>query len=93
MITSFNCKETEKIFNGTFSARLPNDIQRVARRKLMQIDAAATLSFLRVPPNNQLEWLTGNREGQLSIRINKQWRICFRWNDGNSSHVEIVDYH
>ncbi len=93
MIISFNCKETEKIFNGTFSARLPNDIQRVARRKLMQIDAAATLSFLRVPPNNQLEWLTGNREGQLSIRINKQWRICFRWDEGKASEVEIVDYH
>jgi len=93
MITSFACKETEKIFNGTFSSRLPHDIQRIARRKLMQIDAAASLSFLRVPPNNQLEWLTGDREGQLSIRINKQWRICFRWDDGNSSHVEIVDYH
>jgi len=59
----------------------------------MQIDAAASLSFLRVPPNNQLEWLTGDREGQLSIRINKQWRICFRWDDGNSSQVEIVDCH
>ena len=93
MITSFACKETEKIFNGTFSTRLPHDIQRIARRKLMQIDAAASLSFLRVPPNNQLEWLTGDREGQLSIRINKQWRICFRWDDGNSSHVEIIDYH
>ena len=93
MITSFKCKETEKIFNGTFSARLPNDIQRVARRKLMQIDAAATLSFLRVPPNNQLEWLAGDREGQLSIRINKQWRICFRWDEGKASEVEIVDYH
>jgi proteic killer suppression protein len=93
MITSFNCKETEKIFYGTFSARLPNDIQRVARRKLMQIDAAVTLSFLRVPPNNQLEWLTGDREGQLSIRINKQWRICFHWDEGKASDVEIVDYH
>lgn len=93
MIISFTCKETEKIFSGTFSTRLPNDIQRVARRKLMQIDAAATLSFLRVPPNNQLEWLAGNREGQLSIRINKQWRICFRWDEGNASEIEIVDYH
>jgi proteic killer suppression protein len=93
MITSFTCKETEKIFNGTFSARLPHDIQRIARRKLLQIDAAAALSFLRVPPNNQLEYLTGNRNGQLSIRINKQWRICFRWDEGNASEVEIVDYH
>lgn len=93
MITSFCCKETEKIFHGTFSARLPSDIQRVARRKLLLIDAAATLVFLRVPPNNKLEWLTGDREGQLSIRINKQWRICFRWNEGNTSDVEIVDYH
>ena len=93
MIISFTCKETEKIFNGAVSTRLPNDIQRVVRRKLMQIDAAATLSFLRVPPNNQLEWLAGNREGQLSIRINKQWRICFRWDEGNASEIEIVDYH
>lgn len=93
MITSFTCKETEKIFYGMFSTRLPHDIQRIARRKLMQIDAAATLSFLRVPPNNQLEWLTGGRTGQLSIRINKQWRICFRWDEGNASEVEIVDYH
>jgi len=93
MITSFCCKETEKIFHGTFSVRLPSDIQRVARRKLLLIDAAATLMFLRVPPNNKLEWLTGDREGQLSIRINKQWRICFRWNEGNTSDVEIVDYH
>lgn len=93
MITSFACKETEKIFNGTFLVHLPQDIQRSVRRKLMQIDAAASLSFLRVPPNNQLEWLTGNREGLLCIRINKQWRICFRWDDGNASLVEIVDYH
>jgi proteic killer suppression protein len=93
MITSFACKETEKIFNGLFSGRLPHDIQRIARRKLVQIDAAASLSFLRVPPNNQLEWLTGDREGQLSIRINKQWRVCFCWDDGNASNVEIVDYH
>lgn len=93
MITSFTCKETEKIFNGSFSTRLPNDIQRVARRKLMQINAAVTLTFLRVPPNNQLEWFTGNREGQLSIRINKQWRICFRWDEGRASEVEIVNYH
>ena len=91
MIASFCCKETEKIFNGTFSTRLPNDIQRVARRKLMQIDAAAALCFLRVPPNNKLEWLTGDREGQLSIRINKQWRICFRWDEGKAADVEIVD--
>ncbi|MEI6208806.1 MAG: type II toxin-antitoxin system RelE/ParE family toxin [Desulfuromonadales bacterium] len=93
MISSFVCKETEKIFNGIFSSRLPNDIQRIARRKLMQIHAAASLSFLRVPPNNQLEWLSGDRTGQLSIRINKQWRICFRWNEGNAANVEIVDYH
>ncbi len=93
MIRSFACKETEKIFNGMFSSRLPQDIQRIARRKLMQIDAAASLSFLRAPPNNQLEWLTGNREGQLSIRINKQWRICFLWDESNASQVEIVDYH
>lgn len=93
MIVSFTCKETEKIFNGAFSSRLPQDIQRITRRKLMLIDAAASLSFLRVPPNNQLEWLTGDRQGQLSIRINKQWRICFCWDNRNASNVEIVDYH
>ncbi len=93
MIVSFLCKETEKLFHGRFSAKLPQDVQRVAQRKLMQINAAATLDFLRVPPGNRLEQLTGNRAGQWSIRINEQWRICFRWENGTAHDVEIVDYH
>jgi len=93
MISSFACKKTEQLFSGRFSPKLPNDIQRVAQRKLKQLHAAATLDFLRVPPGNRLEQLTGNRTGQWSIRINDQWRICFVWQSGNASQVEITDYH
>jgi proteic killer suppression protein len=93
MIISFACKETEKLFHGRFSARLPQDAQRTAQRKLQQLHGAATLDFLRVPPGNRLEPLTGNRAGLWSIRINDQWRICFRWQDGNAHDCEIVDYH
>src|SRR5574340_864493 len=93
MIVSFLCKETEKLFHGRFSIRLPQDVQRVAQRKLRLLNAAATLDFLRVPPGNRLEQLTGNRTGQWSIRINDQWRICFRWENGTVHDVEIVDYH
>ena len=80
------------MFRGRFSARLPQDVQRVAQRKLRLLDAAATLDFLRVPPGNRLEQLSGNRAGQWSIGINDQWRICFRW-DGTAYDVEITDYH
>jgi proteic killer suppression protein len=93
MIASFACKETEKLFYGRFSAKLPQDAQRTAQRKLKQLHAAATLDFLRVPPGNRLEQLTGDRAGQWSIRINDQWRICFRWQNGNAFDCEIVDYH
>lgn len=93
MIKSFACKETDKLFRGRFSTRLPQDVQRVAQRKLKQLSAAATLDFLRVPPGNRLEQLAGDRAGQWSIRINDQWRICFSWQDGNVFEVEIVDYH
>lgn len=93
MIRSFACKETEKLFHGRFSARLPQDVQRIAQRKLKLIGGAATLDFLRAPPGNRLEQLSGTRQGQWSIRINGQWRICFRWEDGNAFDVEIVDYH
>ncbi len=93
MIVSFTCKEAEKLFHGRFSARLPQDSQRSAQRKLKQLHAAAGLDFLRVPPGNRLEQLSGNRDGQWSIRINDQWRICFRWQEGNAHDVEIVDYH
>lgn len=92
MITHFSCSDTEDLFNGKRVKRFVN-IERVAMRKLQQIHAAMNLQFLRVPPANHLELLSGNRQGQYSIRINSQWRICFVWNNGNVSHVEIVDYH
>jgi len=93
VIRSFACKETEKLFSGRFSATLPQYVQRVAQRKLKQLNGSATLDFLRVPPGNRLEQLSGNRAGQWSIRINDQWRICFRWQDGSAFDVEITDYH
>lgn len=93
MIISFICKETEKLFSGRFSTKLPQDVQRTAQRKLKQLHAAATLDFLRVPPGNRLEQLSGNRAGQWSIRINGQWRICFHWQEGNVYDCEITDYH
>ena len=93
MIESFKCKETERIFNRQFSKKLPADIQRGALRKLRMMSRSKDLVDLRVPPANRLEALSGNRKGQYSIRINDQWRICFRWNDGYASDVEIVDYH
>jgi addiction module HigA family antidote len=91
VIRSFASKETEKLFRGRFSAKLPQDVQRIAQRKLKQVNGAATLDFLRVPPGNRLEQLSGNRNGQWSIRINDQWRICFRWEEGNAHDVEITD--
>ena len=93
MIKSFKCKETERIYNRLFSQKLPHDIQRIAINKLWILDAAISLEDLKVPPSNHLERLKGNRKGQYSIRINQQWRICFKWHDGNSYNVEIVDYH
>lgn len=93
MIASFCCKETERIFDGFVSRRLPQDIQSIARRKLRQIEAAERLDDLRVPPSNRLEPLSGKREGQHSIRVNQQWRICFIWNEGRAENVEICDYH
>jgi len=93
MIKSFRCRDTEKIFQRVYARKLPHDIQRVAMRKLWMIDAAPDLNSLRVPPGNRLEALSGNRHGQHSIRINDQWRVCFRWHDGNAYNVEIVDYH
>jgi proteic killer suppression protein len=93
MIESFKCKETEKLFNGRFSAKLPQAIQRVAARKLLYLDGAGCLDDLRSPPGNHLEALSEDRAGQHSIRINDQWRICFAWRDSNACNVEIVDYH
>ena len=92
MIESFACAETENIFQGWRSRRLPADIQRTARRKLLQLQAATQLQEMTVPPGNRLEALKGGRAGQHSIRINDQWRICFRWESG-AHEVEIVDYH
>jgi len=93
MIKSFKNKETEKLFHGRFSARLPQAIQQAAAIKLMILNAATVLETLRIPPSNYLEALRGNREGQHSIRINKQWRICFVWQGNDAYDVEIVDYH
>jgi proteic killer suppression protein len=93
MIKSFRDKETEKIFNRQFSGKLQQNIQRVARRKLVILDAAPELNDLRIPSGNQLEALKGDRRGQYSIRINAQWRICFKWSDGDAYDVEITDYH
>jgi len=93
MIRSFRCPETEKLFRRDRTRKIPPDILRTALRKLVQLDAAVTLDDLRVPPGNRLEALHRDREGQHSIRINDQWRICFVWNDGAVEGVEIVDYH
>ena len=93
MIRSFAPRETERLFGRQFSRKLPHDIQRRARVKLEVLDAAEQLDDLRIPPSNRLEKLSGDREGQHSIRINDQWRICFIWRDGDAYDVEIVDCH
>ena len=93
MIKTFACKETRRLFNRQFSRKLPQSLQRVARRKLEILDAAEVLQDLRIPPSNRLEKLSGDRGGQYSIRINDQWRICFEWQSGDAYEVEIVDYH
>jgi proteic killer suppression protein len=93
MILNLRSSETERIWHREFSRKLPQDIQQVALRKLRLLNNAATLNDLRIPPNNRLEALTRDRLGQHSIRINDQWRICFRWTDGGPSDVEIIDYH
>ena len=93
MIRSFADRETERIFNRDFSRKLPPEIQSIVRRKLLIIHAAGNLQDLRIPPGTHLEALHGDREGQYSIRINDQWRICFRWNEGNANDVEVTDYH
>lgn len=93
MIKSFADPETEKLWRGNRSRRLPSDLQRRALIKLQLIDAAVELSFLRLPPGNHLEALKGDRVGQHSIRINDQWRICFIWSGTDAERVEITDYH
>jgi proteic killer suppression protein len=93
MIGSFASAETAAIWAGLRSRKLPADIQPAALRKLRLLNQARTVTDLRVPPGNRLEALRGDRQGQHSIRINDQWRICFIWNDGGATDVEIVDYH
>ena len=93
MIKTFADKRTAALFAGRFVKKLPTDVAERAKRKLDLIDAAADLRFLSVPPGNRLETLSGNRAGQLSIRVNDQWRICFRWLEGNAFDVEFCDYH
>ena len=93
MIKSFKDKESEKIYSREGSNRLPHDIQQTALRKLRMINNAKTIDDLRIPPANRLEKLKGSRNGQLSIRINDQWRVCFRWHGSDAYEVEITDYH
>jgi len=93
VIRSFNSKETQKIWEGSQSKKIPADIQNVARRKLRMINNAQNINDLRIPPANHLEKLSGNLNGYHSIRINKQWRIIFRWESDNALEVEITDYH
>jgi proteic killer suppression protein len=93
MIKSFRGTETEKVYRREVSGKLPHDMQHVALRKLRMLNNAKNLNDLRVPPANRLEKLRGDRDGQYSIRINDQWRLCFFWRDGDVYEVEITDYH
>ena len=90
---NFKCRETEKIWEGVVSLKLPGDIQHIARRKLRILNNAKKLSDLMIPPNNRLEALKGQRKGEHSIRVNRQWRICFIWGNGHVCNVKIEDYH
>jgi proteic killer suppression protein len=92
MIVSFACRDTEKLFSNLFVKRF-SGIEKAARVKLKLLNAVTSLEDLRSPPGNRLEGLSGNRDGQYSIRINQQWRICFFWKQNNAHAVEIVDYH
>lgn len=93
MIVSFGNKETEKIWDGIRSSKLPNEIQEIARRKLRMLNNSQEINDLRIPPSNRLEKLSGNLLGFYSVRINLQWRIIFRWQEGNCYEVQIIDYH
>lgn len=93
MIKSFADRDTERLFGRHPVRRFPAELRRVMLRKLVTVDAAEALDDLRVPPGNQLEKLRGDRAGQHSIRVNDQWRVCFRWRDGDAHDVAIVDYH
>jgi proteic killer suppression protein len=93
MIKSFGSKETEKIWNGIRSSKLPSEIQQVGRRKLRMLNNSISIPDLRVPPSNRLEKLTGNLNEYYSIRINDQWRIIFKWENNHALEVQIIDYH
>ena len=93
MIKTFADKETKKVWNGDFSTKLPNEIQRIARRKLRMINNSQSINDLRIPPANKLEKLKGDLKGLYSIRINKQWRITFKWTNQNAEQLKIEDYH
>jgi proteic killer suppression protein len=93
VIQSFGDKETEKVWNGIRSSKLPNEIQEIARRKLRMLNNSQNINDLRIPPSNHLEKLSGNLAGLYSIRINIEWRIIFIWEENQSFEVQIVDYH
>lgn len=93
MIISFGSKDSEKIWNGERVKNLPLEIQQIGRRKLRMLNNSQNLIDLRIPPSNQLEKLSGKLSGFYSVRINDQWRIVFKWNDGNANEVTILDYH
>jgi len=93
MIRSFKSRKTASIFDRRPISRFPRDVERIALRKLRMLNRARSLQDLSVPPGNRLEALKGDRKGQHSIRINQQWRVCFRWDKGDAFDVEIVDYH
>lgn len=92
MIKSFKTREETKLFQREFSKKFPPDVQKIALRKLWMINAAANINDLRIPPSNHLEALKGDRKGEYSIRINKKWRICFKWINENAYDLEITDY-
>jgi len=93
MIINFGDKETKKIWDGERSNKLPNEIQDISRRKLRMLNSSQDLNDLLIPPSNKLEKLKGNKSNKYSIRINRQWRIQFQWNNNNAEQVEIIDYH
>jgi proteic killer suppression protein len=93
MIKTFRDKETERLFSRLPSKHFPSNLYRAAWKKLAILDAAEQIEDLRIPPGNRLEKLSEDRQGEYSIRINDQWRICFQWREGNAYHVEIADYH
>ena len=93
MIKNFKCKETEEIFNLNYSRKLPQNIQKIALRKLWMIDAATNINDLKIPPANNLEKLKGKIKNYYSIRVNKQWRICFIWQKNDTFDLKIIDYH